>query len=358
MAKWQRVSTARQLSAYLREELVRGRWRGVMPGVIRLANELGLARDSVEAAMHELELEGVLRSQGRGRGRLIDLTAIGQKTPGLRVAILLGDSDDRRVDYMVELIHLLEEAGHAPFFSRKTLEDLGADVKRLARFVRRTEADAWVVMAGSLDVLKWFSTQQIPIFALFGRFGNLPIPGIGPDKSPAYAEVVRLLVVHGHQRIVLLARPQRRNPQPTQPPPPEWTFLRTLEAEGIVVSDYNFPDWDNTKEGFHRCLESLFQLTSPTALIVQESQLFAAVQQFLAARGIKVPQDISLVCADPDPTFAWQIPSVTHIRSDSTPWIRRIIRWAANVSRGKEDHRQGLSKAEFVVGGTIGPTRR
>jgi len=31
------------------------------------------------------------------------------------------------------------------------------------------------------------------------------------------------------------------------------------------------------------------------------------------------------------------------------------VTWAANVSRGKEDRRQTMTKAEFVEGGTIGP---
>ena len=75
MAKWQKESTAKQLTLYLREELKRGRWSGKMPGVIRLADELGVARNSVEAALHELEREGLLRSQGKGRGRIIDPTA-------------------------------------------------------------------------------------------------------------------------------------------------------------------------------------------------------------------------------------------------------------------------------------------
>ena len=37
--------------------------------------------------------------------------------------------------------------------------------------------------------------------------------------------------------------------------------------------------------------------------------------------------------------------------------VRRIVRWAANVSRGKHDLRQTLTPAEFVPGGTIGPVK-
>lgn len=37
------------------------------------------------------------------------------------------------------------------------------------------------------------------------------------------------------------------------------------------------------------------------------------------------------------------------------PVMRRIARWANNVSRGKDDLRQTLTQAEFVEGGTVGP---
>ena len=77
--------------------------------------------------------------------------------------------------------------------------------------------------------------------------------------------------------------------------------------------------------------------------------------QFLASRGIRVPSEVSLVCTDPDPSFAWSDPPVAHLRWDSRPLVRRIVRWANNASRGKEDIRQTTVPAEFVVGGTIGP---
>ena len=96
-------------------------------------------------------------------------------------------------------------------------------------------------------------------------------------------------------------------------------------------------------------------MTPPTALIIQEAVLFAAAQQFLARRGLRVPEDVSLICTDADPTFAWCRPTVAYIGWDSRPVVRRIVRWAANLSSGKTDVRQVLTPAEFVPGGTIGP---
>ena len=70
-----------------------------------------------------------------------------------------------------------------------------------------------------------------------------------------------------------------------------------------------------------------------------------------------MPEDVSLICTDSDPNFAWCEPSIAHIRWDYLPVVRRIVRWAANVSIGKTDLRQTSTKAEFVEGGTIGPAK-
>ena len=108
-------------------------------------------------------------------------------------------------------------------------------------------------------------------------------------------------------------------------------------------------------EGLHRCLESFFQVTPPTALIVEEIPTFLAVRDHLARRGIIAPRDVSLISLDFDPSFAWCDPLPTHFNADSAPLTRRIARWAGNVARGVEDRRQTFTLARFIEGGTMGP---
>jgi LacI family transcriptional regulator len=160
------------------------------------------------------------------------------------------------------------------------------------------------------------------------------------------------LIDLGHRRITLLARPRRRLPKPGRS---EQAFLDELEANDLLVGDFNLPDWEDRKEGLQQCLLSLFQVTPPTALICEESLVYTAALQFLAARGLRVPGDVSLVCSDADPTFAWTEPTVAHIRWDPQPVIRRVLQWANNVSQGRKDKRQTATHAQFIPGGTIGP---
>lgn len=346
------LSAAEQVAAHLRANLMRGQWSGLMPGVNRLAPELGVNRKTVEVALRQLEREGLLAGRGRGRRRVIVLPGDGLVRRPLRVALLLFEPADRHLEYVIELQHALEEAGHAAIFPARSLTDLRMDVPRIGRLVNQTEADVWVVLAGARAVLEWFSAQPFPAFALFGRRHGLPIAGIGPDKAPACIAVARRLTELGHRRICMLVRQERRIPDPGVP---EKAFLDELASLGIRTGPYNLPAWEESAEGFHALLESLFKTTPPTALITDDPGLFFATQQFLMNRGLRVPETVSLICTDESPYFAWCRPSIAHMRWESRPVVTRILRWASNVSRGKRDVRQTFTQAELVPGGTMGP---
>lgn len=351
MSKIRIQSAAEQVAEHLREQIRRGERIGEMPGAMALAGDLGVNHKTVESALEQLENEGLLAARGARRARGIAPSAIGTVRRGLKVATMLYEPADARTDYMLELRHELAEAGHFPFYVKKTCIEIGTDVARLARLVKQCEADAWLVQAGTREILEWFAGHSQPVFGLFGKFRDLNIAGARADASLAYETAVRELATLGHRRIVLLARPQRKLPVPGLS---EQAFLDTMKSVGITVSDYHFPLWENTKEGFHRCLESLFQVTPPTAIVSDETVLFSVVEQFLAARCIRVPQDVSLICGYPNRDFAWRNPSVAHCDADSAPWVNHVIRWAANVSKGKDYRRKIYSKLKFIPGGTIG----
>jgi len=351
MKSFRALTAIEQLAAHLRGEIQAGALGGTLPGVHRLAKELGVSPKSVVAAVAQLEHEGLLRGQG-ARRRCQIVPRVERGAAGLRVAILLYESSDRMLPYVHDLEHQLQNAGHVPVFALKSLMDLGRDLRRVVGFVENHEADAWVVFAGSREILEWFAAQAVPAFALFGRRRGLPIAGTGPDKVPAMREVVRRLTGLGHRRIVLLAREERRRPHPGAL---EQAFLDELAAQGIATSSYNLPDWEETPEGFTRCLDGLFLVTRPTALLLDEAFFLTIAQQHLARRGILAPEHVSLICSDPDPSFEWFLPRVAHIDWDPRPVVRRIVRWVGHVAHGKDDRRQSETKTEFILGGTVGP---
>ena len=342
---------AEQVAEHLRSGILAGRWAGELPGEDRLGAELNVNHTTVGTAIRQLEKEGLLVNRGAGRPRGI-LVPENAAVPSLRIAILLYEKIDRKLDYNVDLQHRLIEEGHFPTIPPKALVDLKMDVQRLADLVGKTEADAWVIQSGSTEVLEWFSRQSAPAFALAGRRRGVNIAGSGPDKLPAARAAVRRLFELGHRRIVMLAREERRKPGPGQM---ERGFIQELQNLGIATGAYNLPDWDDTRDGLYRLLDSLFRHTPPTALLIDEVPLYLAVELYLARLGLLSPERVSLFSLDPSPVFRWRRPSVAHISWDSQPIINQIVKWVDNVARSRDDRRQTFTKAEFVEGGTFGP---
>ncbi len=353
MKPFRSLTAVDQLAAHLREEILDGSFGDTLPGVNRLAKELAVSPKTIIAAVAQLEHEGLLESQGERRRCRVTAQVEKVKTK-LRLGILLYENEDRFLPYEVELLYRLQESGCAAFFADKTLTDLGFDVQRVASYVEKIKVDAWIVYAGSREILEWFSNQSVPVFAQFGRTSELPIAGMGVGKVPAMIHAVRRMIELGHKKIVMLAREERRKPKLAIF---EQAFLDELESHGIATGPYNLPDWENSIAGFHQCLESLFRHTPPTAIFISDPALFISARDHLSQRGIICPRNVSMVCHDASPAFLWCEPSVSHLSWDIEPIVRRIVSWADKVARGIVDKRQSFTLAEFVEGGTIGPVR-
>lgn len=326
-----------------------------MPGSNRLAAELGVGKETMEAALRQLENEDLLIPQGRRRGRKIQLPEGPAGDRKLRIAILLSHPSEKYLNYMVELRHELDRAGHRPIYANVSKHEAQMNTKEIGRTVGKTEAQAWIIVNGSREALEWFSQYEKPSFALFGRSHGLPFASVSPDKRESMAALMEELQRHGHSRIVFLTRPSGQAPGTGSP---EQVFLDSLTARGIPPSSYNLPVWEESAEGYHARLESLFRVTPPTALILDETMLFVAAQQFLLSQKLRVPEDISLACTNNDPVYQWCKPELSRIAWDTATVVKRVKAWANSVAHGKKDLRQNLIPSTFIQGETIGPARR
>jgi DNA-binding LacI/PurR family transcriptional regulator len=345
------LTIADQVAEHLRGEIQRGRWNDALPGKHQLAAELGVNNKTVEAALRQLEKSGLLLSQGSGRSRRVNARHR-SVSRALRIALLLNDhAIDEKMKLLIEVKHALNTAGHTLVTPPKSMTSLRFDPRQVATLVRKTKADAWIIVAGSRGVLEWFAEQSVPAFALFGNRAGIHIPSVSPNKPPAIAEATRHIISLGHRRIVLLARKAVRLPQPSAGLA---AFLHTMREQGCQIGEFNLPDWEETNAGFHECLRSLFRSTPPSALIVDEVTYFVGTMQFLLLHGLRVPTDVSLISTDDDVALSHCDPPVACLSWDMRPVIRRIVNWASNVSRGKADFTQTLTPARFTPGGTVG----
>jgi len=257
----------------------------------------------------------------------------------MRIIVLLGDDSDRHRSFILGLLNALQDAGYIASLSSKTLDEMGDEVEQVARFADQAAADAWVVFCGTQSVLEWFAAQSCPSFAISGRVRNVQIPSFGPDKVPAVRIAVQRLVELGHRRIVMLCLSVGRTPKPSYM---KRAFFKELETQGIQTGPYNLPDWEENRVGFQKSLDSLFGLTPPTALVIDESALLSARLQFCTKRGLQIPRDFSLVSSARDVSFEWCHQSISHISRPVHPITKRIVEWADNVTHGKISRKGSL----------------
>jgi len=344
-------STTDQLAQYLREEVLSGRLTGEMPGIKQMVRMLGVNSVAITQAVRQLEREGLLIFRGNRRNRLIAEQAEPQ-AHSMRVGMLHYDPHNVFRADALQLRQSLIDAGHTPVIAPKTMHDLGMDAQRIIRQVRSLEVDAWIIYAGSAELLQWFAEGELPAFAIYGRMNSIDMAGMGVRKSLVTELLLKKLVGLGHQRIVLLVREERRKPTPGLP---ERFFLEQLEANGIRTGPYNLPDWKDTPEGLGHCIDKLFAHTPPTALLVGDPVTFHAVQTHLGRKGIHAPEDVSLYCNDYNECFDWCRPTIAHLKWDYRPTIRRVMQWVTNIAQGRDDRKRSFTKAEFVDGDSIGP---
>ena len=358
MNRVRRQSLVEVTAEHLRNGFRTGRWRGLLPGVVALATELDVSRDTVRAALQLLVSEGSLQDNGAGRSRKIMTRRI-QKKRTLRIAILTSvpfmDDNSRSQRLLLVIKNALEGDGHVCLICDQISYLLPNCVRRIARHVAATEADAWIVYEGTKEVLDWFVKTTVPAIALGGRMQGLPMASSRTDFAVATEDCVDALVALGHVRIVFIAAEAWRRPTPSLA---ATAFQERLKHHGLPATVYNLPDWEPTAEGFESLIKALFFATPPTAFIFSEPSYCVGARLLLAEMGLRVPRDVSLVTIVPDAVLQFQRPELAYYEWPPYAHLKRILRWVKTVQTGQEDKEAYVVYSKFVPGGTIGPAKK
>ena len=340
------LSAAEQVAAFLRSKIQENYWGNVMPGGNILTRQLGVGRTTVDVALSLLEDEGLLVSKGIGKRRKIVASNRDAPARSLRIGIFHYEAASLLVHVPSEIRHALTIRGHTVVLPPKALTELKMDAQKVAQVVEQIDVDAWLIEGASEEILRWFMNYPKPSIAYAGQYpDNMTLASIAPSRQEAFRVLAQKLVELGHRKIVYISRSKSH---PT-------SFFKGLKEHGISIGPYNLQILGPKPDDLKSCILSLFATTPPTALLIDEADVFIAIQLLLTRMGIFAPEHVSLICTDHDTLFAHCHPSVAHLAWESGPVVRRILKWAENISRNKEDKRQVCVTASFVDGGTLGP---
>ena len=352
-------SQAEQAAEAIRRQILARRWVDVLPGIVALGEEFRVNRNTIRKALKILEMEEWLESLGQGRNRRITES---EKSAArrMRVGIMRYElNDPSLLEWLEAVRHQLEAAGHLVVIAPECLSLMKMNVRRIAKAVSKCEVDAWVVVAGSRQVLEWFIAQPTPVMSMCGHSQGLPMAAVTLDIETGFPQMLERLIHLGHRRIALLSRSTlpavRKGAQPGQG---IRLLMRTMEAHGLPCGPDNWPSFENDADRLYDCLNRLFAKNPPTAIFVDESFLAHVVFQYLMRHGFRVPEDVSLVCSEPSITEGWSQPLIAHLRWSFKPMATRTSKWVNKLARGMKDVADVRIRIEFIEGESMGPAPR
>lgn len=205
----------------------------------------------------------------------------------------------------------LFEPGLTPVFvsSRWNLEE---ERSRIEQFIAR-RVDGIIILHGQLDEtrLEEFS-RQTPIVVLGRTLEERPsLVGFPIDNVQGAFDATQHLIAQGHRKIAFIAGPTSH----TDALERLVGYRMALEEAGIGFDAIRVEQGDFLETGGVAAMERLFERdVGFTAVFCANDQTAYGARLVLYRRGLRVPEDISLVGFDDVPTSLYTTPPLTTVR--------------------------------------------
>ncbi|AHF94149.1 hypothetical protein OPIT5_06560 [Opitutaceae bacterium TAV5] len=342
---WQSLSS--QIAEHLRERLRDGEWKGQLPGERVLAEQLGVSRRTVRAALEELSQDGWLaersrqgtqlrKKRRRGAGAGESPRSVGLLLPvemdELRHRTILWIDDVRRILYGRQVGMHVYQKGFAT--SVATM----AFFRKLTTTVRH---DCWVLPYSSPAMQQWCVVNRVPAVIVGTLHEKGSLPNVDLNYRAACQHAATQLLRIGHRQVVIVLDRQERGGDVES----RLGFFEGVEKAGntgkarvtggddAAVASVAYHD--GTVADLCRLADRLLaRKPRPTAWLIASPACFLTVIMHLLHRGVRVPEEVSLVCRDADPWLASGVPEPTRYVFDIRSLARQVARLAQKVASG------------------------
>lgn len=326
----QRSSLVAETIRVLREAIAAGRWSEELPGERRLCEEWHISRPTLRAALNALSAEGVITiSQGKPT-RVSQQTGMSVKTPPqtLTVGLLSPDPLHAMPPFTLlwvdELRSQLASEGHLLQIHVGRAWSGGKNPARaLATLINTVPATTWVLYRSTEAMQQWFEEKQIPCVVVGSVFKGVRLPSVDRDYRAVCRHAVGTLAARGHQRICLLIQ----EPQYAGDRESEAGFEEGLQVAAARGASGYIQRHDGSREGLLKALDRLVTARQrPQALIIARSSCALTVCTALLQRGLRIPQDMALICRDDDSFLDESVPQIARYSVTASTFAKRIFR--------------------------------
>lgn len=363
------ISKVEQTVSIIRKAIQQGEWEGHLPSERMLSSELMVSRGCLRLALDSLSDMGViakaepykrrriLSKPSKARGRKIEKVIFFSPEPAhkaspsvlVQVAALRG---------LLIKSGLMLEMVSSPVFQQATPSH-----KKLEQLVKDHPRAVWILHQSNAKIQEWFSEHHASVShsdgvsaIVFGSsFPSVNLPFVDFDMQGACRHAAGVLLAKGHRKICLLRfRSSLAGDDLAEAGMQEALSAHTGGADDTskvlppVVLKHNFH-----VERLGVLLDQTFSSsTPPTALIVINPHHFLASYTHLQSRGLKVPENVSMVCLTNDVLLDYIRPRPVSYSVDNR-LIQKLAKMVMSISAGRKDMKNQLIEPEMVSGHSL-----
>ena len=356
-----RNSLVYETAVTLKQWILSGMLKEVLPGELELKERLRVGRDTVRLALQVLTNEGWLEPPAQGCQRRISEKKfpqfIKQADTGLPVTFLspypsdqgqtqmeMEDTQKRLTELGRELQHICAHIYH--------LKDPDHQLEEL---VRSHPSAAWVLYASNSPVQNWFQKRGLPAVVHGWPYPGINLPYVAKDWEPAGFHAGLQFIRHGHRNIGMFEFVERGAGAMLI----EHGLRRALETEKTGARLMLFKD-ERTPESIARAYEAAFRLKDrPTAMVLTSSNHLLTSLSWMVSKGIRVPDDVSFTVLPYDTWYSEFYPPLSHYKMNTKLFSHGMAeRVVELIEHGRVIRKPLEVPVEFVAGATIGPAPR
>jgi LacI family transcriptional regulator len=315
-----------------------------VPTVSRVLNgRSDVAPETRERVEELLRRHGYRRRTGRTQG------------PASLVDLVFHDLDS---PWAVEIIRGVEEVAHAACVGTvlSATHRKPAAVSQWLDNVRARSTDGVILVTSDARFPLHADLRRLRVPAVVIDPSGVPAGGVttvgAADWSGALAATEHLLGL-GHKRIGYIAGPRNLVSSRSRLD----AFRAGLEAAGLGADEELIAQGDFSHEsGYSRAGALLDLPRRPTALFASSDQMALGAYKAVRERGLRIPEDVSVVGFDDLPDVRWSVPPLTTVRQPLSAMGALAARTLLRLAAGEkiESLRYELG-TELVVRESSGP---
>ncbi len=328
----QRLSLVAQTVQSLREGIRAGHWKNHLPPERELCALLQVSRDTLRAALVELQGKGCVEVTQRQRRRIKPMRNAPAASAAKRVVAVLSPSSFLTLPSQTALVvdalrEQLTKADCLVEFHVNRACFSAQPARALEKLVHGHPVAVWLVLGSMEPMQRWFIRHQLSCLIVGSCAPDIALPSVDADHRAACRHAGGVLLRKGHRRIALVLPQGERGGDADSEQGLREGLKGSPDAHLRVLSH------DGTTAHLCTLLDAAMRSANPpTAYLVARALHVLTVMTHLMRRGKRIPQDVAVISRDDDPSLDSTCPAVTRYAINPAQLARRVSMLARQLA--------------------------